>query len=78
MPKEDSGIEVTIENIDNMIYATRIYIGSDNQGGSDSHFLLDTTTSGIFVTKSNVRGFSKDGIFKPPTSDTYEADKDDK
>ena len=75
MPEPDSGIEVTLENIDNVLYATRIEAGSNNQGGSSSHILLDTTISGIYLTKSNVRNFEGDGLFNTKSSSTYDGDK---
>ena len=75
MPEPDSGVEVTIENINNVIYATRIQAGSNNQGGSSSHIMLDTTISGIYLTKSNVKNFDGDGLFNTKSSSTYDGDK---
>ena len=70
-PTPGSGIEVTLENIDNKIYASRAYIGSNDQGGAESHILLDTTTSGVFITHSSIDDFKGNGIFNPRRSVYY-------
>lgn len=54
-----------------MIYASRISVGSNDQGEDDSHMLLDTTTSGVYITHSRIDDFEGDGIFKPYWSRTY-------